>query len=103
MRLVSQDGLLDVSYENVLLSIYGGDGAVVIKAYDSISDNDFVCMGVYETFKKAESVMKMVRDLYLSRMELYGGYDNVNGCYVQPNYWVLPKVFQFPADDEVEV
>ena len=47
--------------------------------------------------------MKMVRDLYLSRMELDGGYDNVNGCYVQPNYWVLPKVFQFPQDDEIEV
>ena len=34
-------------------------------------------------------------------MELDGGYDVVNGCYVQPNYWVLPKVFQFPADEEV--
>ena len=103
MRLISQDGVLDVSYENVLLNIYDGDGAVVIKAYDSISDNDFVCMGVYETFKKAEAVMKMVHDAYLSRMELDGGYDNVSGCYVQPNFWVLPKVFQFPAADEVEV
>ena len=30
-----------------------------------------------------------------------GGYDTVNGCYVQPNYWVLPKVFRFPKDDEI--
>lgn len=27
---------------------------------------------------------------------------SLNQCYIQPNYWVLPKVFQFPADDEVE-
>lgn len=27
----------------------------------------------------------------------------VIGYYVQPNYWVLPKVFQFPEEEEVEV
>ena len=103
MRLISQDGEVDVSYENVLLAISDGGLAVVIKAYNYISYNDFMCMGLYETVEKAKAVMKMVRDLYLSRMELDGGYDNVNGCYVQPNYWVLPKVFQFPQDDEIEV
>ena len=46
--------------------------------------------------------MEMCREKYLSRMELEGGYDIVNGCYVQPNYWVLPKVFQFPKDEEIE-
>lgn len=101
MRLISQDGLIDVSYENILLNLYDGDRAVAIKAYDSVSDTDFVVMGVYETVEKAEKVMKMVQNAYLSRMKLDGGYDHVNGCYVQPNYWVLPKVFQFPADDEV--
>ena len=45
----------------------------------------------------------MIQDKYLSRMELDGGYDVVSDCYVQPNYWVLPKVFQMPQDSEVEV
>lgn len=103
MRLISQDGMIDVSYENILLFIYDDDRAVAIKAYDSVSSDDFICMGLYETLEKAETVMKMVREAYSSRMELDGGYDHVNGCYVQPNYWVLPKVFQFPADDEVKV
>lgn len=103
MRVISQDGTIDVSYENILLCIYDDDRAVAIKAYDSVSSNDFICMGLYETLEKAETVMKMVREAYLSRMELDGGYDDVNGCYVQPNYWVLPKVFQFPQDDEIEV
>lgn len=47
--------------------------------------------------------MEMCREKYLSRMELDGVYDVVNGCYVQPNYWVLPKVFQFPSDEDIEV
>lgn len=96
MRLISQDGLLDVSYENVLLNIYDGDRAVVIKAYDSISNNDFVCMGVYETLKKAESVMKMVREEY----KKFATATNSDSFY---EFFDKPKVFQFPADDEVEV
>lgn len=31
------------------------------------------------------------------------GGPTLNGNYVQPNFWVLPKVFQFPKDDEVTV
>ena len=53
------------------------------------------------TEEKAIKAMEMCREKYLSRMELDGGYDIVNGCYVQPNYWVLPKVFQFLTDQEV--
>ena len=48
-------------------------------------------------------VMEMLREKYLSRMELDGGYDITNGHYVQPNFWVLPRVFQFPKDEEMEV
>ena len=44
MRLISQDGEVDVSYENVLLAISDGGLAVVIKAYNYISYNDFMCM-----------------------------------------------------------
>lgn len=96
MRLISQDGLVDVSYENVLLLIYDGDRAVVIKAYDSVSSDDFVCMGVYETFKKAESVMKMMREEY----KRFNTATNNDDFY---EFFDNPKVFRFPADDEVEV
>lgn len=92
MRLISQDGLLDVSYENVMLNIYDVDRAVVIKAYYSVSSNDFICMGLYETLEKAETVMKMVRGAWLGEsVEFENGFYHKN-C-----------VFRFPADDEVEV
>lgn len=103
MRLISQDGLIDVSYENILLNLYDGDRAVAIKAYDSVSDNDFVIMGVYETVAKAEKVMKMVRDKYAEYLHTDGGTLATVNFYVQPNVWNIPKVFQFPQDDEVEV
>lgn len=103
MRLISQDGLLDVSYENVLLNIYDGDIDVVIKAYDSVSSNDFVYMGIYKTVEKAETVMKMVRDKYLEYMSVRGGESPFTGAVTQPGIWVVPKVFQFPQDDEVKV
>lgn len=67
----------------------------------TVSD-EYIVMAGYSTEEKAIKAMEMCREKYLSRMELDGGYDIVIGCYVQPNYWVLPRVFQFPKDDEVE-
>ena len=58
-------------------------------------------IGIYSTEEKAIKVLDMIQEKYLSRMELDGGYDAVSGCYVQPNFWVLPKVFQMPQDSEV--
>ena len=100
MRLISWDGRRDVSYENCHLVINPKTFEI-----ESITGNTNFepVMGIYSTEAKAIKVMEMLRETYLSRMELDGGYDRVNGCYVQPNYWVLPKVFKFPADEEVEV
>lgn len=66
-------------------------------------DNVYGSFASYSTEEKAIKAMEMCREKYLSRMELGGGYDIVNKCYVQPNYWVLPKVFQFPKDEEVQI
>ena len=100
MRLISWDGMRDVSYENCHLVI--NPKTFEIEAITENTDFEPV-MGIYSTKAKALKVMEMLRETYLSRMELDGGYDRVNNCYVQPNYWVLPKVFKFPDDSEVEV
>lgn len=103
MRLISQDGTTDVSYENTLLALYDNGKTVAIKAYDSISNNEFMFMGFYETLEKAEKVMKMVQDKYLEYMRVSGGESPFTGAVTQPGIWVVPKVFRFPADDEVKV
>ena len=95
MRIISQNGAIDVTYENADLERKG----TIISVWTL--DNVYGSFASYSTEEKAIKAMEMCREKYLSRMGLDGGYDTVNGCYVQPNYWVLPKVFQFPADDEI--
>lgn len=96
MRIISQDGTIDVTYENADLERKGT--IISVWTLDSV----YGSFASYSTEEKAIKAMEMCREKYLSRMELGGGYDIVNKCYVQPNYWVLPKVFQFPKEEEVE-
>lgn len=104
MRVISQDGCYDIPYEQAMLLRCGRRICLMSRNFigveRTISDP---VIAEYSTEEKAIKAMEMCREKYLSRMELDGGYDVVNGCYVQPNYWVLPKVFQFPADEGIEV
>ena len=95
MRIVSQDGCYDLPYEQTVVLREETHILVRTMEYEDLR------IASYSTEEKAIKAMEMCREKYLSRMELNGGYDLVNGCYVQPNYWVLPKVFQFPEDEEV--
>jgi hypothetical protein len=106
MRIISQDGTIDVPYEYISLVVSIGkckDVEHVCIYCHNISAPHGTRLAEYSSKEKALKAMEMLREKYLSRMELDGGYDIVNKCYVQPNYWVLPKVFQFPQDDEIEV
>ena len=96
MRIISQNGLLDVPYELIAISPYSKNMATIVGTFpgNDIGKGDRVyILGKYSTEEKAMKAMEMCREQYLSR--------TVNGFYVQPNYWVLPKVFRFPADDEI--
>jgi len=99
MRIISQNGLLDVPYELIAFSPYSGNMATIVGIFpgNDLGKGDRVyILAEYSTEEKAIKAMEMCREKYLSRMELEGG-------YVQPNYWVLPKVFQFPKDEEVQI
>lgn len=104
MRVVSQDGKIDMPYEMVGIFRFKTDIYYLNKNLTGVVplDGD-VRLATYSTEAKAIKAMEMLREAYESRMELDGGYDSVHKCYVQPNYWVLPKVFQFPQDNEIEV
>ena len=102
MRIISQDGTVDLPYESIGISRYDME-INAIPIADSNQQERYWALAEYSTEAKARKAMEMLQVNYLSRMELDGGYDEAHGCYVQPNYWVLPKVFQFPKDGEVEV
>ncbi len=104
MRVVSQDGMQDIPYEKFVFSITK-DNRIVATIGCTAPPAELYMSSVakYSTQEKAMKAMEMLREKYLSRMELGGGYDITNGHYVQPNFWVLPRVFQFPKDEEIEV
>lgn len=97
MRIISQDGCLDFSYEKCFIWL-NGNKIRVLPIGETDSKYTF---GIYSTSKKAEKAMEMLHEKYKSILGLEGGFNYEVNCYVQPNYWVLPKIFQFPKDDEV--
>lgn len=96
MRVISQHGNVDLPYEQI----------VVCHAMESVialyNEKEYV-LGKYSSKEKAYKAMEMLREKYLQYISLQGGESALVQAVFQPNYWVLPKVFQFPQDDEIEV
>ena len=104
MRVISQDGTIDVPYEMVVIQRFEEDiyflNRNLTGVEDFISD---IRLAKYSTEEKAIKAMEMLREKYLQYTSLQGGESALSQAVFQPNYWVLPKVFQFPQDDEIEV
>lgn len=96
MIIRSQDKTMIVNLNNIDCIYSNRENKIIVFNGEAQSH-----IGKYSTEEKAIKVLDMIQDKYLSRMELDGGYDMMSGCYVQHNYWVLPKVFQMPQDSEV--
>lgn len=93
MRIISQDGRVDLPYELVAISTHNIHQEQVIA--EPIANTAKICcvMGEYSTKEKAAKAMEMLRTEY-------GGYRVVRGktFYFAFDY---PKVFRFPQDSEV--
>ena len=104
MRVISQDGMQDIPYKKFVFSITKDNRIVATIGCTAPPTEMYMStIAKYSTQEKAMKAMEMLREKYLSRMELDGGYDITNGHYVQPNFWVLRRVFQFPKDEEMDV
>ena len=104
MRIISQDGTIDVPYEMVVIQRFEEDIYFLNRNLTGVEDliND-IRLAEYSTEEKAIKAMEMLREVYLKYMEIEGHADLTGQGIIQPNFWVLPKVFQFPQDDEIEV
>ena len=106
MRVISQDGTIDVPYDYFSLSMSIGKYKDVEEAYIYCRNSSSPIgtkLAEYSAEAKAVKAMKMLREEYLKYMEIEGHADITGQGIVQPNFWVFPKVFQFPQDDEIEV
>jgi hypothetical protein len=86
MRVISQDGTLDIPYEQVVIQRFKGEIYFLNKNLTGIDDlvSDIV-IAKYSTEEKAKKAMEMLREEYQK--------------YASQNYM---KVFQFPAEEELE-
>lgn len=84
MRIISQDSRIDLPYNRIMLCIE----EVLVTARN---DGNQYLIGKYSSEKKAIKAMEMCRKEYLN-FETYGS-----------NMFPFesPKVFRFPADDEI--
>lgn len=96
MRLISQHGNVDISYENVSL-VHKDNEIVAVTSHGTPNGVYEVTMGKYSTKEKAYKVMEMVRNEYLN----YATLRNVLNSVEQ--ICVIPRVFIFPKDEDVEV
>lgn len=97
MRVISQDGTIDVPYELTSIQLVSKATIVAQGSYfGSSSDDNFVTVAEYSTESKAKKSMEMMRNTYLDFMA-EATPDGNGFCFNQP------KVFQFPKDKELEV
>lgn len=97
MRVISQDGTIDVPYENFVFGITL-DNYISAVINTAVRPTEVVngIMAKYSSREKALKVMELLREVYLK----FAHATNDDSFYT---FFDNPKVFQFPADDEVKV
>lgn len=101
MRIISQDGKVDLPYEFVSISTHARNSWQVIARPLTNVDGLFCVMGEYSTEEKAVKAMEELRTEYERYFFGNGGAMAMADFYVQPFAFILPKVFRFPQDSEV--
>ena len=123
MRVISQDGMIDVPYENFVFGTTKDNSIVAIR--DTVARPQEICQGIvaeYSSKEKAQKAMEMLRTAYTGRFVttadisddfseqlkelMKGGFGTVivkdtNDSRVEFNN--LNGYFQFPQDEDVEV
>lgn len=96
MRILSQDGKIDVPYEQVSIEQKENE---IWCGYSSTMDRHCVgkCFAKYSTAEKARKAMEMLRDRYTGKDETVFEIVHIKRSSTDNFY------FQFPSDDEVEV
>lgn len=121
MRLISQDGMIDVPYENLTIAVDNDndDGKVHILAR-GIVEYLSIIIAVYSNTAKALKAMEMLRDAFAGKFvfknvdlddsvfELLKEWKS-KGVVVKTNddtqdvQYINNAIFQFPKDEEIEV
>lgn len=109
MRLISQDGMIDIPYEISALSIRRIGESATIYVRSKLLDEKPCVFATYSNTYKAIKAMEMLREKY-AKLEIFKsvyqkglltelnkelGFDEMQN--------ILTSIFRFPKDEEVEV
>ena len=122
MRVISQDGTIDIPYESVIIQRFGREiyflNKNLIGVEQLVSDMD---IATYSTEEKAKKAMEMLRDAYIGMPivmqnvdvseDVSREFERLKKCSIivqtenQPSKieCTSNSIFQFPQDDEIEV
>ena len=91
MRVILQDGAVDIPYEKFVFGVVDGEIRIAKDLVLTRDEEDIRIIAKYSSQEKALKAMEMLRKTWLEESTEFE-----NGIY-QKNC-----VFRFPADDEVE-
>lgn len=109
MRIISQNGLLDAPYELIAISPYSGNMATIIGTFpgNDIGKGDRVyVLAKYSTEEKGIKAMEMCRKHYATaeyNRRIIPKGDTLVDMEIAKELLASGFIFQFPADEEVEV
>lgn len=104
MRIISQDGIFDLPYEQAVVARL--DEKVIAYPFSDLESSDYIQFASYSTEEKAIKAMEMCREHYATaeynrRITPKG--DTLTDMEVAKELLASGFIFQFPADEEVEV
>ena len=111
MRVISQNGMVDVPYENVALTV-DKSGEYVIHGHTAYEDKACL-LAKYSTEEKALKAIEQLRDAYMKNeyyLSIISGAINIStpqeeeikDCRKLLETAMSSSVFRFPTDDELE-
>jgi hypothetical protein len=120
MRVISQSGYIDIPYEGTAITVgWSGDKGKYFIYGNGMFRNTHTELAEYSTEEKAIKAMEMLREVYSKG--IYIEYPKIDENKISKDddlslwnaqtftkfypegYYRPCKIFQFPADDEIEV
>lgn len=95
MRVISQDGSIDIPYEQVVITRYEENIYFLNKNLTGVEQlTDDIEIATYSTIDKAKKAMEMLQNDYYEHVAEKTYHEGA--CYIHP-------YFKFPKDEDVEV
>lgn len=111
MRVISQDGKIDIPYDYFSLSMDSGkfsDGEIAIIYCHNLSSPDGTKLARYSAKEKAIKAMKILRKVYENNVFYHcvagsKRFEEVQSILSEEQFRkATTEYFQFPQDDEIE-